>query len=188
MFRKHALLRFSVLISLTLSNTSQAATAHEQAIQNGIRTCLPAIEKVETYLAGRQASDAVIFWDAAAADRNMFSALITLEGTETNNIASLNVVPSADGQCVAEYTQTGYVDQNCVNYLKTLGNQLRFVRDMGKKSALFQGQGVQILLTNAGKGCVWVRKEIIKLPQASVAQEVSQPSSKSKSAQPKRSR
>lgn len=158
----------AVFFSLLLSGPLLAAPktplppATAQAAQAGIKTCLPLIEKVETYLAGRQYEEALSFWDNAAADKNLFSALLALENPNGNSLASLNVVQSSDGQCVAEYTQTGYVAQTCLDYAKSLGNAVRFLRDLGKKTAMFQGQGVQIYLTNAGQGCLWVRKEIIK--------------------------
>jgi hypothetical protein len=179
---------FLLLLASQLFVCTHAAPppATAQAAKAGIKTCLPAIEKVETYLVGKQAAEAVIFWDNAAADSNLFSALIELEDPNANSIANLNVVPSADGQCIAEYSQTGYAAQNCMDYLKTMGNSVRHVRDLGRKSSLFQGQGVQILLTNAGNGCLWVRKEIIRLPAANSAKPSPAAAPGTKPAQPKR--
>ena len=141
--------------------------AAAQAAQAGIKTCLPTIEKVDTYLVARQSEEAVSFWGKTAPDKKLFSALLALETPNGNSLASLNVMPSSDGQCMAEYTQTGYVAQTCLDYANSLGNAVRYMRDLGKKTAMFQGQeGVQIYLTNAGPGCLWVRKQVIELPQA----------------------
>lgn len=155
------------LASILLLSSAQAAglPARDEAAKAGIKTCLPLVEKLETYLSAGHSASTLSFWDRAAADKNLFSTLITLESPTSNSFANLNVLPSPDGQCVAEYTQTGYVPQTCQDYLETLGNQARFVRDMNSKTALIQGQGVQILLSPAGpNGCLWLRKEMIKQP------------------------
>lgn len=164
---------FALSLSLQLSIGAQAApppattptaSASAQAAQAGVRTCLPALEKLEAWLTREQSGNAVAFWDNAAADKNLFSAMLTLENKTSNSLANLNVVPSPDGQCVVEYTQTGYAAQTCTEYYKGLGNSARFVRDLNSKTALLQGQGVQILLSPAGQGCLWMRKEIVKQP------------------------
>lgn len=181
-FLKHIF--FPMLLAGLLSTAAHAAPppATAQAAQAGIKTCLPAIEKIEVWLARGHAENALAFWDDAAADKNLFSALITLENQAGNNLANLNVVPSSDGQCVVEYTQTGYVAQTCADHLKSLGNGARFVRDLNSKTALIQGQGVQIFLSPAGQGCLWMRKEIIKQPAAAT---VSQPTAGTKPASKK---
>lgn len=151
---------------LLASSPAQAESAHSQAARAGVRTCLPVIEQIEAYLRGPYTSDAVVFWDKAAVDQRPFTALIELEGPAARNVASLNVSPTQDGQCVAEFSQYGYAEQNCKAYLKAIGDQVRHVSDLGKHASLFQGQGVHILLANAGPGCAWVRKEVLKLPGA----------------------
>lgn len=138
--------------------------ATAQAAQAGIKTCLPAIEKLEAFLSRDQSANALAFWDSAAPDANLFSVLLALENKTGNTLANLNVAPSSAGQCVVEYTQTGYVPQTCSEHFRSLGNAARFVRDLNSKTAMLQGQGVQIYLTPAGQGCLWMRKEIIKQP------------------------
>lgn len=191
MTRQSHTLRTAVHLLALLCLPAHAANVMQQANQAGITTCLPAIERAQIYLAGQQNIDAVGFWDNRAADKNMFSAIIELEGNNTHSIASLNVAPTSDGQCVVEYTQTGHVPQLCTEYLKNF-NGLRYVRDMGQKTALFQLQNVHLLLTNTGKGCHWVRKEISKLPQAPKPTPTTRGSGNStsppKSTQPKTSR
>lgn len=160
---------FPLLLAVFLPLVSaQAATvlpARDDAAKAGIRTCLPLIEKMETFLSANHSASTISFWDKAAADKSLFSTLIALEHKTGSSLANLNVLPSHDGQCVAEYTQTGYVPQTCQDYLKGLGDKARFVRDMNSKTALIQGQGVQIFLSPAGPGgCLWLRKEIIKQP------------------------
>lgn len=140
--------------------------AAAQAAQAGVRSCLPVIEKMEAYLAKGQSGNSLAFWDRAAPDTHIFSAVLALENAAGNSIANLNVVPSPDGQCAIEYTQTGYAAQTCADYLRTMGNAARFVRDLNSKTALIQGRGVQILLSPAGQGCLWARKEILKQPGA----------------------
>lgn len=133
-----------------------------QAAQAGVRNCLPVIEKTEAFLARGQSGNSLAFWDRAAPDANIFSAVLALESTTGNSLANLNVVPTPDGQCAVEYTQTGYVPQTCAEHFKTLGEAARFVRDLNSKTALIQGQGVQIFLSPAGQGCLWMRKEILR--------------------------
>jgi hypothetical protein len=139
--------------------------ATAQAAQAGIKTCLPVIERMETSLSSGQSGNALSFWDDVAPDRNLFSTLMALENNAGNNLTNLNVMPSTDGQCVVEFTQTGYAPLACAIHAKNLGNSVRFVRDLNSRTALFQGQGVQIYLTPAGQnGCLWMRKEILKQP------------------------
>lgn len=138
--------------------------ATAQAAQAGIKTCLPPIEIIETWMARGQTGDAVAFWDNAAPDKNLFSALLALENKTGNSLTNLNVIPLPDGQCMVEYTHTAYVPQACKDYLKGMGEAARFVRDLNSKTALIQGQGVQIYLSPAGQGCLAMRKEIVKQP------------------------
>ena len=140
--------------------------AAAKAAQVGVKTCLPAIIEVKAWLARGQSENAVASWDEAAADKNLFSALLTLENKSSSSWVNLIAVPSSDGQCVVEYTQTGYVAQTCIEYLKSLGKAARYERDLNSKTALIRGQGVQILLSSAGEGCLWMRKELIKKPAA----------------------
>lgn len=158
-------LLLAVFLPLVSAQAATALPARDDAAKAGIRTCLPLIEKVETFLSANHDASTISFWDKAAADKSLFSTLIALENKTGSSFANLNVLPSHDGQCVAEYTQTGYVPQTCQDYLRGLGNNARFVRDMNSKTALIQGQGVQILLSPAGPGgCLWLRKEIINQP------------------------
>lgn len=151
---------------------SSSLVAAAQAAQAGIRSCLPAIERVESYLKGQQAEDGVAFWSRKDPDGALFSALLTLEHPQddTPTLASLNAARSADGGCVVEYTQTGYTSLACHDFARRRGFADAFVRDLGKKTALFQARGSQvtIYLTRAGQGCLWVRKEVIveQPPQA----------------------
>lgn len=154
-----------------------------QAEKAGIKTCLPVIERVESFLSRGHSGNVLTFWDKAAPDRNLFSALMALENQNGSNLTNLNVMPSTDGQCVVEYTQTGFVPLACANYAKSLGDSVRFVRDLNSRTALFDGRGVQLYLSPAGpNGCLWMRKEIIKqpvnLPQPAQAPAETKPSSK----------
>jgi hypothetical protein len=171
MTRSISLKRVKILVFLLFSPLFAAAqpapsTVTAQAAQAGVKSCLPVIEKMETFLGQGQSGNSLAFWDRGAPDANIFSALLVLENSAGNSLANLNVVPSPDGQCAVEYTQTGYAAQTCADYFKTLGNAARFVRDLNSKTALIQGQGVQILLSPAGQGCLWMRKEILKQPGA----------------------
>ncbi|HEY0663811.1 MAG TPA: hypothetical protein VGD18_04310 [Thiobacillaceae bacterium] len=168
--------RFAGVLALLLVAPALAAdhgtpTAAAQAARAGVRSCLRAIESMESWLTRGQTGNALAFWDGAASDRNLFSALIALENPSGNSLADLNVVPSSDGQCVVEYTQTGYVARSCAEYLASLGPAARFVRDLNGKTALVQGQGVQIYLSPAGQGCLWMRKQIVKQPAATSPSE-----------------
>lgn len=156
----------AILLSVSALSATQAMAgpARDQAANSGVRSCLPIIEQVENFIVGRQVSDAVAFVDLDNPDRNPFSSMIAAEGVGSQSIASLNVTPSADGKCVAEYTRTSYLDQSCMDYAKSLGNQVRYLRDLGKRVSMFQDPNEVILLSNAGKGCLMVRKQLLKLP------------------------
>ncbi len=157
--------------SLPAQAAPPAGVAASQAAQAGIQTCLPALARVESYLKGQQAEDGVAFWNRKTPDSALFSALITLENgqDDTPTLTSLNAARSADGGCVVEYTQTGYAPQACLDFARSRGLADAFVRDLGRKTALFQARGSQVTvyLTRAGPGCLWVRKEIIEQPGAS---------------------
>jgi hypothetical protein len=154
-----------LLLGALVASTAQAALppAAAQAEKAGIKTCLPVIESVESFLSRGHSGNVLAFWDKGAPDRNLFSALMALENQNGSNLTNLNVMPSTDGQCAVEYTQTGYVPLACANYAKNLGDSVRFVRDLNSRTALFDGRGVQLYLSPAGpNGCLWMRKEIIK--------------------------
>lgn len=186
----------TVLLFLSTALASAGSHAAQppvtaQAAQAGIKTCLPVIEKVESFLTRGQSGNVLTFWDNAAPDRNLFSALLALENNSGNSLTNLNVVPSTDGQCAVEYTQTGYAPLTCANYAKNLGKSASYVRDLNSKTALFQGQGVQIYLSPAGQnGCLWMRKEIIKQPinqiQPTQAPVETKPASKNSSSKSSR--
>lgn len=160
---------FVFLLTALASAGIQAALppATAQAAQAGIKTCLPAIEKVETWLARGQTGNAMSFWDHNAPDANLFTAVLALESNTGNSIVNVNVAPTSDGQCVVEYSQSGHAPLTCPEFFKGLGNNFQYVRDLNSRTALIQGRGVEYFLSPTGpKGCLWVRKEIVKQPVA----------------------
>lgn len=156
-----------LLMSALAFANAQAALppAAAQAEKAGIKTCLPVIESVENFLARGQNGTSLAFWDTAAADRNLFTAVLALENQNGNSIVNLNVAPATDGQCVVEYALTTHIPMPCVEYAKTLGPNAKYVRDINSRTAFFQGKGGMYFLSPTGpNGCLLVRKEILKQP------------------------
>jgi hypothetical protein len=155
----------AVLIVGQLGTSWAQPPVASQAARAGIKTCLPLIESLEHYLANGRSETSQSFWDDGAPDRALFSSFVSLESNDAFSMANLNVVPLRDGGCSAEYTQTGVAPKSCLSYTKDFGTEVRFVSDMGKRIAMFQGRGVQIYLSPIGpQQCLWVRKELIRQP------------------------
>lgn len=158
-----AILPLCMVLQTQAENTIPA----KQAKQNGITTCLPAVEKMSNFIAdGNHGASSV--WNSKVPDESAFSTVIERSYSDGSILTSLTVARTKSDHCYSEYEKIIYFDENCIATVQKNYKEAEYKGEVNKNVTFLSQNGVDIFLMPAGNGCVVMRKEIImdasKLP------------------------
>lgn len=136
----------------------------------GIRQCLPAIDKLSSYLLGKNLYAAHSTWHETNPDKEMFTSIAEVKFTDGTMIVDMTVTPTAGGSCAAVYQKYFHTNKSCDDtsklflndrYMGHLMDKVVFLVGPGKHLNWDRHKGAEMLLMNVPGGCMAVRKEVI---------------------------
>ena len=141
---------------------SAASLPVEQAQSGGVVTCKKAVDSLSTFLLNGNPHASKSTWHNKTPDAHIFNSQISIQHSDGNSVAVLNVVPVGAGKCDASYTTVAANAQNCTVLRETLYREWIFAGQFGELMALTNKSGTvsKILIPN-GAGCVAVSTEVI---------------------------
>ena len=125
----------------------------------GIFSCLKRINQVTTFLTANAKSGVLVIPSKDQPDQHIFSASFEILPPDNSTLyASASFFPNND----AVYDTVQYVDKSCEELEKTVFKHLNRREVLKKNIILLDGAAVKVYLMPAGKGCIVIKKEVLR--------------------------
>ncbi|KQC11352.1 MAG: hypothetical protein APR62_10050 [Smithella sp. SDB] len=136
----------------------------QAAMKAGVNSCAGRINQVTNFLlAGSQSSGATMFLPNDNPDKQLFSASIEIPLKDNTAYASVSFAPNQASGCNGMYETVVYWPQNCIQVAEKQFNTFQKAAALSKNIAVREsGTTVKVFLMPAGKGCVSIKKEIVR--------------------------
>lgn len=137
----------------------------EAAVKAGALSCTTRINQVANFLtAGNQEMGALMFTPPAPPDQNLISVSMEILTAEASTAyASASFAPNQAAGCTGMYETVVYWPQGCTDVAAKKFAGLKKAATLSKTiSVLDAGPSTKIFLMPAGKGCVSIKKEIVR--------------------------
>lgn len=147
-------------LSLLASHAVAENVSLNQARQAGIKTCLPAIEKITDSIIDGGNAGAQSFWHNEKPDSTGFTTAIERNFKDGVVFTNVSVVPAANGECYVEYQRVSNVNKTCLATAQGLEGA-KYKGELNKEIAILERRGVTVYLIPNGNQCTVVSKEVI---------------------------
>ena len=134
----------------------------EQAQSSGVVGCRAAVESLSTFLLNGNPHSSKSTTHNQRPDNHLFNSQISIQHSDGNSVAVLNVVPVDGGKCDGSYTTVAANLKSCSVLRESLYRDWIFSGQYGELMTLTNQSGsVSKILIPNGAGCVAVSTEVI---------------------------
>ncbi|PKN51104.1 MAG: hypothetical protein CVU55_13285 [Deltaproteobacteria bacterium HGW-Deltaproteobacteria-13] len=151
------------------ASTRQPAASHvnnitQTAVTAGALSCASRINQVANFLtAGSQNVGVLMFLTPNHPDKQLFSVSMEIPLADASAYASASFAPNQANGCGGMYETVSYWPQKCTELAGNNFGTLKIIGTLSKDiTVLNGGELTKIFLMPAGKGCVSIKKEMIR--------------------------
>jgi len=146
-------------VAPTQSVNTQVNPVTQAAVKLGILSSLKRINQVSTYLTANSRSGVLVSPAKNQPDQHLFSASFEILPPDNSTIyATASFFPNND----AVYNTVQYVNKSPKQLQKTVFKNLKKKSVLKKNIVVLDGGAVKVFLMPAGKGCVVIKKEVLR--------------------------
>jgi hypothetical protein len=157
---KRVICLFIVFLSLLVTTANAENNIVKQPREAGVKHCLPAIEKISTFLIEDGDTGAQSNWNSEHPDLYPFSTVIERNYDDGPVVINLNIAPLATGQCYVEYEKIIQFQESCLAVSHRFKGA-EYVGELNREVAALKQEAVNIFLIPSGPNCIAVLKEIV---------------------------